>query len=499
MSMADLARQDEYDIPLAPYGVGSPAESAGAPSGMGSILNAGYGYLGNLAKRALGSSEAMRGGYGYDPVPIVEAAMLPMTGGVAGTAEGGFALGAGPIINKSGLPVKGGAYTKEAKNVLDEIAAGPKGAGPIDLSGPTLQSGVPQVAMERWVPPRGVSPRLTEALQNQNVREGVLGSIDRGIELGADKWYHNEPIRQAFVRELGEDAGNAAFTRYMDHVAATSPRSDVPTNIRNASYQYMHALQSKDLPNTLPYPYGHVAQNLHRQNYEMLTAPRPQGVGADVVQPTHNFGNWDVFQNPKPASFSQNLQGNLVPGTMDTHAFRNIGIRSEDPRFLETSLSAKYKVGSDPGKDTIVSRFGERTGPDKFTFRPQKLLKEGRLSLDEAKDIPYFWAAKPNPNEYAAAENFYRDLGQQRGLPTADAQAAAWAGGGDVTGLGTSAVHTFPEMMNERVLFTAKMRNEDPQKTLRDFIRGKRPLLSIGGAAGAGMGALAAQDSYQQE
>jgi hypothetical protein len=40
--MADLAKQDDYgDVQYAPYGVGSPAESANAPSGMGSILKGG--------------------------------------------------------------------------------------------------------------------------------------------------------------------------------------------------------------------------------------------------------------------------------------------------------------------------------------------------------------------------------------------------------------------------------------------------------------------------
>jgi hypothetical protein len=98
MPMGDTARQDEYDdTQLAPFGVGGPAEVAGAPSGMGSILSGGYQYLDNLAKRAFGASEEMRAGGAYNPAPAVEAAMLPMMGGVAGTGEGGFAVGAGPI------------------------------------------------------------------------------------------------------------------------------------------------------------------------------------------------------------------------------------------------------------------------------------------------------------------------------------------------------------------------------------------------------------------
>jgi hypothetical protein len=46
----------------------------------------------------------MRQGGAYNPAPIVEAAMLPMMGGVAGTGEGGVAIGAGPIRAYHGSP-----------------------------------------------------------------------------------------------------------------------------------------------------------------------------------------------------------------------------------------------------------------------------------------------------------------------------------------------------------------------------------------------------------
>jgi hypothetical protein len=387
-----------------------------------------------------------------------------------------------PILDASGAPIKGAAYTKQSRAVLDEIAAGEKGAGPMDLSG-DLRSDVPQVAMDRYIPPRGISQRLQDALTNPDVQRGVRESVETGLKFGADKWYHNEPVRREFIKELGEVRGPIEYARFMDMVAATSPRSDVPTNIRNASFYYMMS-GKKGLPEELPYPYGHVAQNLHRQNYATVTSPE----------------GWDIFKNTKPASFSVNLQGNLVPGTMDTHAFRNIGMRTNDPRFLETSVSAKYKQGTDPTKDTIVNKYGERKG-DTVVFRPQQLQESGRLKMDDALQIPYFWTAKPNANEYGAAEKLYSDVGRDFKLPTADTQGAAWAGGGELTGLGTVPTHTFPQLLNERILYTAKMRGEDPRKTLSNFIRKKAPLLVIPAAAATGaskMGGIAAQDNYQQ-
>ncbi len=444
----------------------------------------------DVPKRAMDASQRMVETGEYDPGPIMEAAMLPMgTGAIAGVKAlpSEAVLGSGLIRRKApkveapavlegrarfvdpdtGMAIPGPAYTKEAQGISREIAAGPKGAGPLDISLQGQIPGVEQRPLERYVPKRGVSPRMMDAMQNPAVLRGVEESMQKGA--GVRDWYHTEPVRQAFVETLGPEAGEAAFGRYMDYVAATSPRSDVPTNIRNASYYYGGGSHEA----ALPYPYGHVAQNLHKQNVGNLA----------------ETGGWDIFQNPKPASFAQNLRGNLEPVTVDTHAFRNIGMRTGDPRFLETSISNEYK-GTDPGEASLAGRYGEiRTKTNKagketniVTYRPQQLHKEGRLTMEEAKDIPSFWASKPNENEYAAAEGLFRDVGQRVGMRPADAQAAAWSGAGEMTGLGTVGTHTFPELMNERIMFTAKMRGQDPRQVLQDFVRGRKPLLASGGA-----------------
>jgi hypothetical protein len=393
------------------------------------------------------------------------------------------------LFSSEGLPIQGKDFSKASTEVLKSIAAGTKGDGPMDLSSAAMIPDVPQAPIERWEPPRGISPRMQDAMSNPAVSRGITESMKKGIELGADKWYHTEPIRRSFVAELGETAGQKAFSDYMDLVAATSPRSDVPTNVRNASFYYWLRQNGFPVPDKNPYPYGHVAQNLHKQNVANLS--RPSDLGAAVPDQVGPSTAWDIFKNPKPASFSHNLQGNLTPVTVDTHAFKNIGMRTKDPRFLATSISQKYKAGDDPGADTMAARFGEING-DKVTFRPQKLFESGKLSMKEALDMPVFWEAMPNANEYGAAEALYSKLGKRLGLAPADGQAAAWSGGGELTGLGSSPRHTFPELMNERILYTARMRGEAPEETLRMFIRGEKPLLSLGaaGAAGAAAGAF---------
>jgi hypothetical protein len=426
----------------------------------------------------------------------------------AGAVRGAerVAEGAARYLTPEGLAIKGDPYSKAQRATLEQLAREPKGTGPLNLASQAEIPGVPQTPLERYDPPRGVSGRLQRALANPAVRAGVKESIDEGVRMGAHRWYHTEPVRQGFAEAYkgsNSDPGGArAFKQFMDLAAGTSVRSDVPTNIRNASYY--HYLQQQGLPlpeGALPYPYGHVAQRAHRQHFTNLSAAAAEG-----------REGWDVLRNPKPPSYSQNLQGNLAPGTIDTHAFRNIAMRSGDPEFLGTSVRVKLKKGTGevmedsdeaPTGDagTLMAKYGERSvdkdGNTIVTYRPQKLFRDKRLTMEEAQKIPTFWASKPNANEYAATEDFYRALGLEHELklPLADAQAAAWAGGGKLTGLGSPPTKTFAEMLNERAEFTARMRGADPTQTLHQAMRGELPLLGLGGLAA---GAAAARQQQQQ-
>lgn len=463
-------------------GLLSPA--SGAEEALAGSRQAAQGIQALDPAQAIGGSAGMAAGI-LGMVPIAGTAVR----GAGRLADEVASMAARAPVTPEGFAIKGKDYTRASQQTLQEINEGPKGAGPLDLSSMAITPEAPQSSLLRYVPPRGVSPRLQRALENPDVIEGVRDSVRRGIEMGADKWYHTEPIRQAFIKEYGEDLGPERFGRFMDYVAATSPRSDVSTNIRNASYYYSR----EGMPTAkedLRYPYGHVAQNLHLQNAQTVQGP-----------------GFDVYQNPKPASFSQNLQGNLQPVTVDTHAFRNIAMRTRDPEFLETSISVQKKSGkaakdvSDDEREllTLAEKYGEPGKNDKtIVFRPQKLLKEGRLTMEDALKIPSFWASKPRDNEYGAAERMFAQIADEFGIPPADVQAAAWAGAGKLTGLASPPTKTFPELFNERVAYTARMRGEDPADTLRMMIRGERPLLGIGAAAG-GAGILGAGEAARED
>lgn len=321
------------------------------------------------------------------------------------------------------------------------------GASLFDYSKLGQVPNVPQFDLPRYTPPRGVPARVLDVTNDPAVRDKMLEVISQGKEMGGANWYNAEPLRQAFNAELGS-GGDAAFRKYMDMVAATSPRSDVGSNARNASYYYSLAQRGEPMPEVgtpNPQPYGHMAQRLHQMN-----AQRVAGAG------------WDPLNNPKPASFVENLVGNQMPATIDTHAMRLPAILAQDPRFLETA----FQVNKDAPKQNI-----------------RNMVASGELPMTEAAGRAAYWQAVPKENEYQAWENYYKGLGKQLGLTPAQTQASAWVGGGKITGLASDESKPFLRFFEDRIEKTAEKTGQSKQDVLKGFIRGQLPLLSVGGAA----------------
>ena len=306
--------------------------------------------------------------------------------------------------------------------------------------------GVEQHDIPRNVPARGVPERVKDLMVDRNIFDRAMKVIEEGRAKGGHKWYNAEPLRHAFVVEHGKDRGNEAFRKFMDFVAATSPRSEVGANVRNASYYYGRHMRGEGMPEIgerNPQPYGHMAQRLHQMN-----AQRIAGAG------------WDPLNNPKPASFAQNLMGNQAPATVDTHAFRLPAILAQDPRFLETA----YQSNKDAPKQNI-----------------QKMVQSGEIPIEEALKKAAYWQTMPKENEYGAMEQFYKKLAQEAGITPAQAQASAWVGGGHLTGLASDESKPFMGFLQDRIYKTATETNRDPKDVLKGFIRGESPLRASGG------------------
>ena len=304
-----------------------------------------------------------------------------------------------------------------------------------------------QFDLPRYMPPRGVSDRAQDLIKDKDVFGKMMDIVGKGKEVGGPEWYNTDPLRERFIQQLGSSAGPEAYRKYMDIVAATSPRSDVPTNIRNASYYYGKLMRGEPLPkvgDVNPKPYGHLAQRAHQKNVLGIA-----GTG------------WDPLVNPKPSSFVEDLVGNQLPVSVDTHAFRLPAILSRDPRFLEKA----YK----PSKEATPINY-------------QDLFKSGERSMEDLVSDPVAWSAFPRDNEYGALEGLYKRLGLESGLTPAQAQASAWVGGHDITGLKSDETKPFLGFFQDKIYDTARKTNMDPQDVLNSFIQGKTSLRKDGGS-----------------
>jgi hypothetical protein len=353
---------------------------------------------------------------------------------------------------------------------------------------------VPQTQMPRRVPPRGPSARIVSVLDDPRVVEGLNTTVERGADNGALGWYNTDPLLERMRGAVGETDAPSHFARLMDTVAASSPKAKVADNIRMASYyDYLRA-------NGLPIPdkpaggYGSVSQDLHVGN----------------VRGLEDLGGWDIFKNPKPASFSTNLQGNQNNVTIDTHNMRLPGYLSEDPRMLapgydELIKPAKGEKFIDRSKvaDDLMAKYPNMQGPDmdaflskldrgKVTYRPRDWVASGSVSMDEALQQPTFWDSKPKDNEYGYYEAWQQDQAKKMGMSPAQYQASMWLGGADETGLG-STPEPFLKTFEARVRYTADRLGLSPEVILEEMLKGKTPLLAEGGRID--VGALA--DKYE--
>ena len=127
---------------------------------------------------------------------------------------------------------------------------------------------------------------------------------------------------------MGEKEGTAAFNRFVDYTAATSPRSTVASNIRRGSHFYGLDRRGEQVTgltkNDLPPGYGHIAQNTHQK----------------AVDDVYNTGSLGSLSRPKISSFAENLKGNQAPMTIDTHNFSAV---RDDPKVKISPSKGQYR------------------------------------------------------------------------------------------------------------------------------------------------------------
>lgn len=407
------------------------------------------------------------GQYGDPSTPAMSPEAFPVrlkTGGALGEADqpAGWNytdyvaqhlqdVASGKVANEGAL---GSGYKGDGLDRLLEIVGGVgpgamigKGtAAPLfDLSRLTERPNMPQTAIERMPPPaKGVPDWLEAQINDPAMREQYKQVLQLGREAAGDTaalgWWNTMPLRERYIGEFGEAAGDARWRSDMNMWSATSPRHDFPANIRQASYFGNILAEGRPLPelvkkyseknpnafNMVPTesaPKGYANFPLHIQNIHNLLEP-------DRV----TLGNTYPPTNPKPASMAQNLVGNWSVPTIDVRDLRAMGLANKSGKPMQ--------------------------------------------SVDPASTYGYI------------ESNFHQPLARELGLDPAQMQSSTWLGvpeyfkGYDRSGL-TPALGTLEDSIRR----TAAARGLTPEQTfLRGFLNKEFPLLSAGGLGGGLLG-----------
>jgi hypothetical protein len=293
-----------------------------------------------------------------------------------------------------------------------------------DYSSLNRMPNVPQYDLPRVAPTKNLSSQIQSAAAPTTLAR-IHSLANAGEQAGARALVNMEPLREAFITELGNRKGQADFERYMKLSAGATNAAEMPHSLRIGSYYYKNAAQDEPLPtfvkvgsswrleNPPPYPYGHMAQAQHARN------------ASQVVQ----TGNLDPLQNPKTASFAENLTGNLQPVTIDRHVVRTFGLTDRVGRQMDVPPRTAYG------------------------FLEDVLQKE---------------ALKRNTTP--------AQLGQ-----------SLFLAGGAQTGRRTPPDPTL-RLFEDRLATTAQTYGLSKEEVLRRFIRGELPLLGVGAGIGVSAG-----------
>jgi len=302
-------------------------------------------------------------------------------------------------------------------------------------------------------------------------------------QMGLDTryFYHSDgPIyRGARKAGLTDAEAKSYLSELSNTVAATSPRTKVEENLRNATLVMAKREQGIPFrevigPGTLR-PDG--TKGINEKGYPMMTAKG--GIHGGLLDDIIKTGTMDVAKNPKPSNFGANLLGNRSGITVDTHAIRGTLMTLNDiepglvpegfilPKFRKQYLEDPSVLTPDMIDDALASQM---VGPKGDTKKLQ--------------------------TEYAVFADIWHDAADKLDVSPAEAQSMGWFGFGEDTNLG-SAMKTPVDVFDERLSVTAKALEISPEEAATAVFRKQIPLFGLGGAAT--LGALPSEKETSRE
>jgi hypothetical protein len=283
-------------------------------------------------------------------------------------------------------------------------------------------------------------------------------------------FYHTGPLIEKAV-DLGipEETARQQLKKFALNYAATSPRTMTEQNLRNASLVSAKQQRGIELTDMI----GPGGEGVNEKGYPMMI--NPGGIHKKLIDEAAADGiNFNT--NPKPATFAENVSGNLAGVTADTHAIRAV-------------FDAMNEI--EPGSIPIEFIGGKNATATK-EMRAKYLADPS--SLDPATMINDTLATQKIggesvQTEYAIFSDIYKKVAQRLGVQPAEAQSLSWFANGKKTGL-ASEPKTIVELIDERVDVTAKALKQPKDTVFKKFMQGSIPLLSVGGLTLLDTGAM---------
>ena len=276
-------------------------------------------------------------------------------------------------------------------------------------------------------------------------------------------FYNTGPIIDK-ATELGytQEQAFEALRRFAKNYAATSPRTKTEENLRSASLAGVKQERGIDIGTII----GPGGTGINEKGYPMII--NPGGLHRKLLDDVMASGiSFDT--NPKPATFAENVSGNLAGVTVDTHAIRAVfDVLNE----LEPgSIPLKFIGGKTAAKTKEYQAMYEND-PSSFDAATMVADTLGSQKID----------GKNVQTEYAVFSDIYKQVAERLGVKPAEAQSLSWFANGQKTGL-ASEPKTIVELIDDRVDVTAQLTGMSKDEVFSKFFKGSIPLLSVAGGA----------------
>ena len=437
---------------------GAAAAVKGAPKVAGAIGEAVTDYAAGAPARVAERQGSVTLGMGVDPMPAIDEAIVAISKKTPPVGED-------DLINV--LKIKA-----QQMELPPDKRIQPSGQNPLFNTTPQgyernipeqSETPVPRAPQGKKLPKNNRAAILIE--KADQITDQMADNIRPHLGNPVRYFYHTGPLIDKAV-ELGvpENVARQQLKKFALNYAATSPRTPTEANLRSASVVSAKETRGIDYKDIV----GPGTGGISEAGYPMMVGPG--GIHAKLIDAVRAEGI-DYDTNPKPATFAENVVGNLQGVTADTHAIRG-------------ALDALNKA--EPGS-IPKEWFGENIAQQNKLYA--EYLKNPQALRPEKDVLPASLASQKidgtsKQTEYAIISDLYKMTAEKLGITPAEAQALHWFTQGERTGL-VSDPKTIVDIIEERIDVTAQATGKSKENVFLDFFSGKMPLMSLaGGAAG---------------